>query len=52
MGDCPVCGHPWLEHAGTGNDREGTCGECPYEFEHEQRDTDAEGCHSPCPTPE
>ncbi|MGN6302970.1 MAG: PGPGW domain-containing protein [Angustibacter sp.] len=49
-GSCPDCGHPWWEHAGSGNDRRGMCGECAYEFEHQQRDTDAPGCR--CPVPE
>ena len=35
LGDCPACGHPWGEH-GFGNDIDGMCGECAYEFEHAQ----------------
>ncbi|KQX61787.1 PGPGW domain-containing protein [Angustibacter sp. Root456] len=48
-GSCPDCGHTWWEHAGSGNDRKGMCGECAYEFEHRQRDTDAPGCRRPVP---
>lgn len=33
LGDCPECRHPWLEHPGTGNELDGMCGECAYEFE-------------------
>jgi hypothetical protein len=43
LGDCPVCGHRWMEH-GFGNDLDGTCGECVYEFEHDQRETPEPGC--------
>ena len=46
LGDCPECRHPWLEHFGTGNDMAGTCGECAYEFEHEQRESSAPGAAS------
>lgn len=49
LGDCPDCGHPWAEHRGTGHDLDGMCGECAYEFDHEQRQTDAPGCRAPCP---
>lgn len=48
-GSCPDCGHPWSEHAGSGNDRKGMCGECVYEFEHHYRQTDAPGCRRPVP---
>ncbi len=48
-GDCDSCGHPWWEHLGSGNDRRGMCGECAYEFEHDQRETDAPGCRLPVP---
>ena len=48
-GSCPDCGHPWSEHAGSGNDRIGMCGECAYEFEHHYRQTDAPGCRRPVP---
>jgi NMD protein affecting ribosome stability and mRNA decay len=37
LGDCPACGHPWDEHS-FGNDLDGMCGECAYEFEHNQAD--------------
>jgi hypothetical protein len=50
LGDCPQCHHPWMEHLGTGNDDDGMCGECAYEFEHDQRETSAPGCRLPCPT--
>jgi len=39
-----VCWHPWVEHPGTGNDLNGMCGECAYEFEHKQRESSAPGC--------
>jgi hypothetical protein len=39
-----------MEHLGTGNDDDGMCGECAYEFEHDQRETSAPGCRLPCPT--
>src|SRR4051812_7218008 len=48
-GDCPHCRHPWCEHPGTGNDLDGMCGECAYEFEHDQRESPAPGCRLPCP---
>lgn len=49
LGDCPECRHPWFEHPGTGNDFDGMCGECAYEFEHDQRTSSAPGCRMPCP---
>jgi hypothetical protein len=49
LGDCPACRHPWFEHAGTGNDLNGMCGECAYEFEHGQRESSAPGCRLSCP---
>ena len=49
LGDCPECRHPWLEHPGTGNELDGMCGECAYEFEHDQRRTAAPGCRLDCP---
>lgn len=49
LGDCDACGHPWNEHSGSGNDIDGVCGECAYEFEHDQRETSASGCRLPCP---
>ncbi|MFC6006981.1 PGPGW domain-containing protein [Angustibacter luteus] len=48
-GDCSGCGHPWSEHRGSGNDRRGMCGECAYEFEHDQRATEAPGCRLSIP---
>lgn len=50
LGVCPECRHPWTEHAGSGNDFEGICGECAYEFEHEQRESSGGACRLPCPT--
>jgi hypothetical protein len=50
LGDCPDCRHPWLEHPGTGNDINGMCSECVYEFEHDQRDSSAPGCRLLCPS--
>ncbi len=44
LGACPECRHPWSEHLGSENDVDGMCGECAYEFEHEQRGTSAPGC--------
>jgi len=49
LGDCGACGHPWAEHPGSGNECDGMCGECFYEFEHEQRESPAPGCRLPCP---
>ena len=49
LGDCPDCRHPWVEHPGTGNDLNGMCGECAYEFEHDQRESAEPGCRLPCP---
>ena len=49
LGVCPHCRHPWCEHPGTGNDFEGMCGECAYEFEHGQRESPAPGCRLRCP---
>ena len=49
LGDCAECRHPWSDHAGTGNDFEGMCGECSYEFEHDQRESSAPGCRRQCP---
>lgn len=50
LGDCPNCGHPWSEHVGYGNDRDGVCGECAYELEHEQRETSERGCIRTAPS--
>jgi hypothetical protein len=54
LGDCPGCGHSWSEHAGHGNDRDGLCGVCAYEFEHAQRESPEPGVqassHSGHPT--
>lgn len=44
LGDCPDCRHLWVKHTGYGNDRDGMCGECAYELEHEQRETSDPGC--------
>lgn len=49
LGPCPACGHPWSEHLGSGNDFDGMCGECYYEFEHDQRETAAQGCRLSIP---
>jgi hypothetical protein len=49
LGVCPECGHPWYEHPGSGNDLDGMCGECAYEFEHDQRESPAPGCRLPVP---
>ena len=48
VGDCPACGHSWVEH-GFGNDVDGMCGECAYEFEHGQRETSEPGCKLSAP---
>ena len=37
-----------MEH-GFGNDVDGMCGECAYEFEHDQRETPEPGCRLPAP---
>ena len=50
LGDCPDCRHLWSEHIGYGNDRDGMCGECAYEFEHEQRETPDPGCTRTAPS--
>jgi len=49
LGECPECRRPWSEHPGTGNDSNGMCGECAYEFEHDQRELSAPGCRLLCP---
>ena len=49
LGECPECRHPWSEHPGTENDLNGMCGECAYEFEHDQRESSAPGCRLLCP---
>ena len=46
-GVCPECQHPWSEHAGSGNDLDGVCGECAYEVEHGQRESPEPGCRLP-----
>ncbi|GIG23205.1 hypothetical protein Cch01nite_39290 [Cellulomonas chitinilytica] len=43
-GRCPGCDHRWDEHAGSGNDDDGVCGECAYEVEHGQYTSDAAPC--------
>jgi len=50
LGDCPNCRHLWSEHVGYGNDRDGMCGECAYEFEHDQRETPEPGCTRTAPS--
>lgn len=37
IGYCPACSHWWGEHAGSGNDEDGVCGECVYEVQHNMR---------------
>jgi hypothetical protein len=49
LGECSECRHPWSEHPGTENDFNDMCGECAYEFEHDQRESSAPGCRLPCP---
>jgi NMD protein affecting ribosome stability and mRNA decay len=49
LGLCPACGHPWSEHPGSGNDFDGMCSECYYEFDHEQRETADPGCRLSIP---
>lgn len=47
---CPDCGHNWGEHAGSGNDRDGVCGECAYEVEHGFGSADSAPCRREHPT--
>ena len=49
LGECPECRHPWSGHPGAENDFDGVCGECAYEFEHDQRESSAPGCRLPRP---
>lgn len=51
-GSCAECGHAWREHPGGafGEPSDGTCGECQYEFSHEQRETTAPACRLPADT--
>lgn len=56
FGTCPDCGHDWREHPGGGFNYEGlagfdtgTCGECHYEVEHQQRATTAPPCRMSAP---
>jgi hypothetical protein len=48
---CPDCSHNWGEHAGSGNERDGVCGECAYELEHGYRSEDSVLCRRAQPTP-
>ena len=50
--ECPACSHPWSEHPGSGNDADGMCGECAYEFEHPERESPDPGCRLSCPEPD
>lgn len=48
-GLCRSCGHDWSEHPGAWPDSDETCGECRYELDHDQRESDAPACIAQCP---
>jgi hypothetical protein len=52
-GACNECQHDWREHAGGafGEPADGTCGECRYEVEHDQRASAAPPCRVMAPPP-